>query len=244
MQPILRRLSPGETPCLIPPISSKNAHKIKVIPLPNPSGNYGASLGLFTSRQSPLTTPFARYNSCFHSHAASDARNCPGIGHSALGRVSNAPASPGTSMNGMKQLDVYWHIYRRDQIKPGLRGELIYFLEIPAFPGALVARQILDPSGLDFPAQPFLSATHHGILYQGVSKSAADDLMLLDPSVQRADPRFVFYNRDLVCNSRKFFLIDPEHGFQTMPEHTVRLLCGQTVLLEKLLPQRKYAEVV
>ncbi len=194
-------------------------------------------------------------------------------------------------MNGMKRLDVYWHIYPRDQIKPELRGNLIYLLEIPALPGAPVVRQIVDPRGLDFPkrvsencqqnvgadvrrrisgherlvfrlltwgptsfqtradhprfpAPPLWSAAHHAILYQGVSKAAADDRMLLDPSIQRADPRFAFYNRDLICNSRQFFLVDPQYGFETMPEHTVRLLCGQTVILDKLLPQRKYVAVV
>jgi hypothetical protein len=140
----------------------------------------------------------------------------------------------------MRALDVFWHVYRRDQIKPELRGNLVYFLEIPALPGAPVMRHVIDPRGMDFPDSsrfarlPGLSGNHHGILFESVTKAAAYDLMLLDPRIQKADPRFAFYNRDIICNAREFFLIDPEGGFEGMPERTVRLLQGQNVLLERL----------
>ncbi|HWX21662.1 MAG TPA: hypothetical protein VN578_17295 [Candidatus Binatia bacterium] len=140
----------------------------------------------------------------------------------------------------MKQLDFYWHIYRRDQIKPELRGNLVYLLQIPATLGTPVVRHVFDPRGVDFPASPgrrfaagLVKNQHHGILYDGVSKAAVCDLRLEDPKLSKADPRFAFYNREVVCKSRDFFLIDPVAGLETMPDHTVRLLCGQNAILEK-----------
>jgi hypothetical protein len=140
----------------------------------------------------------------------------------------------------MKPLNVYWHIYRRHQIKPEFRGNLVYLLEIPPLLGAPVIRHVFDPRAVDFPVSPrhrftvLVKDRHHGIIYDGVSKLAISEFRAHDPKINRADPRFALYNRQIVCQSREFFLTDPEEGFDHLPEHTLRLLCGQNVLLSKL----------
>jgi hypothetical protein len=141
----------------------------------------------------------------------------------------------------MKTLDIFWHVYRRNQIKPGLCGDLVYFLDIPSLPGVPVIRRVIElrgtgfPQKARFPRSPSLNGTHHGILFEGVNQAAADQLMLAGPKIHKADPRFAFYNRDVICNAREFFLINPESGFEGMSEQTVRLLQGQNVVLERPL---------
>jgi hypothetical protein len=134
----------------------------------------------------------------------------------------------------MRPSDVYWHIYRRGEIKPELRGRMIYVLEIPRVTGCPVLRHVFDPLGHYFPCDSrerisaLMTGSRNGIIYNGISKAAAYDVMLTDPRILKLDTRFVLYNHEIVCNSRKFFLVQPEHGFDTMPEHTARLLCGHT----------------
>ncbi len=135
----------------------------------------------------------------------------------------------------MKPMDVYWHIYSRDQIKPELRGRLIYLLEIPATPGSPVMRHVFDPAGREFPANSrqrvmaLLSNLRHGIVYDGVSKHSVYDVLLCDPKIRREDPQFYAYNRGIISNSRTFFLTDPERGLQKLPQTTARLLRGEPV---------------
>ena len=90
--------------------------------------------------------------------------------------------------------DVYWRIYRPDRIKPQLRGTLIFVLEIPATPGAPVLRHIFDPSGMDFPAQPrrgitrLLAQQRQGIVFDGDSKTANQELMKSNPEANKDCP--------------------------------------------------------
>jgi hypothetical protein len=120
--------------------------------------------------------------------------------------------------------DVYWRIYRPDRIKPQLRGNLIFVLEIPAEPSSPVVRHIFDPSGMDFPAQPrrgitrLLAQQRHGIVFDGVSKAAVDELMLSNPEMRKSNSQLELFHRDLVGNSRRFFLTNPEPDFDVPPE--------------------------
>lgn len=138
----------------------------------------------------------------------------------------------------MRPLDVYWHIYRKEQIKPELRGPLFYLLEIPIAPGFPVLRHVFDPVGRDFPKSPrqklraLLPGRRHGIFYEGVSKAAVYDVTLLDPKILKEDRHFLIYNRILVCNSRQFFLLEPNQGLEGLPPHTARLLSGKLVSVE------------
>ncbi len=73
--------------------------------------------------------------------------------------------------------DVYWHIYRREQIKPALRGNLVLVLEIPGEAGAPVLRHVVDRFGRDFPeaektVNELLSRLTHGVVFCGVNKAA------------------------------------------------------------------------
>jgi hypothetical protein len=132
----------------------------------------------------------------------------------------------------MRPSDVYWHIYRLDEIKPELQGRMIYVLEIPRVPGCPVLRHVFDPLGRDFPADSqkriagLMSSLRHGIIYHGVSKAAAYDVMLTDPRILKGDKRFLLYNHEIICNSRTFFLTQPNRGFERMPKFTAQLLCG------------------
>lgn len=140
----------------------------------------------------------------------------------------------------MKPMDVYWHIYSRDQIKLELRGRLIYLLEIPSAPGSPVMRHVFDPDGREFPANSrqrvmaLLSNLQHGIVFDGVSKHSVYDVLLYDPKIRREDPLFLAYNRGIISNSRTFFLNDPERGLKALPPATVRLLNGETAGREGL----------
>jgi hypothetical protein len=135
----------------------------------------------------------------------------------------------------MRPSDVYWHIFRRDEIKPELQGRLVYVLEIPRVAGCPVLRHVFDPLGRDFPADScqrimgLVTGLRHGIVYEGISKAAAYDVMLTDPRILKSDSRFLLYNHEIICNSRKFFLAEPDHALESMPAHTAQLLCGLTV---------------
>ena len=132
----------------------------------------------------------------------------------------------------MKRFDVYWHIYRRQQIKPEVRGYLICVLELPPATGLPVLRNILDPTGRDFPiAGPgalaaLLEFRHHAVVFEGVCKSAVYDLVTLDPVIREERPQFMSYNREIVRNARQFLLADPDRNLKGMPEGTARLLQG------------------
>ena len=133
----------------------------------------------------------------------------------------------------MKTLDVYWHIYRRDQIKPGFRGHLICVLEVPPVPGLPVMRSVLDPTGRDFPIAgrevlaAFLEGRHHGLVFAGVCKSAMLELVTLDPVIREERPRFMSYNRELVQNARHFLLAHTDRVLKGLPKNTARLLRGE-----------------
>jgi len=135
----------------------------------------------------------------------------------------------------MKPSDVYWHIYRRDEIKPELQGRMVYVLEIPRTPGCPVLRHVFDPLGRDFPADcrprvlGLVTNLRHGLVYEGVSKAAAYDVMLTDPRILKSDSQFLLYNHEIICNSRKFFLSEPERGFASMPKRTAQLLFGRAL---------------
>ena len=132
----------------------------------------------------------------------------------------------------MKKLDVYWHLYRKDQIKPEFQGWLICVLEMPPVPGLPVLRNILDPNGRDFPIAgrealaSLWEGRHHGVIFEGVCKSAIFDLVSQDPVIQEECPRFARYNREIVQNARQFLLADPERGLKSMPAGNARLLRG------------------
>jgi hypothetical protein len=130
----------------------------------------------------------------------------------------------------MRSPHLYWHIYPRHQIRLELRGDLLFVLEVPWAPGSPVLRNIFDPTGRDFPRTTparfpeFMRTEHHGILYAGVNKAAVYDLMLTDPALMGEEGDYVFYNRDIVSNARNFFLVDPNLGFKSMPQHMTQLL--------------------
>jgi hypothetical protein len=132
----------------------------------------------------------------------------------------------------MNPADIFWHIYRRDRIKPPLHGRLVYLLEVPCAPGSPVARNVFDPASQDFPGSigrkigAALASRHHGIVYEGVSKAAAHGLLLVDPTMRADDPRFLRYNQEVVCNSRLFFLANPDQDLEALPEALGRLLRG------------------
>jgi hypothetical protein len=121
-------------------------------------------------------------------------------------------------------------MYPQGQIKPALRGNLVFVLAVPWVVGSPVVRDILDPIGNDFPGQPIIRLPalihpdHHGIMYIGVNKSAICDVMCADPKMVPEDPNYAVYNRQIVANARNFFLLDPNRGFKTMPQHMVQLL--------------------
>ncbi len=131
------------------------------------------------------------------------------------------------------QSDVYWHIYGQDQIRPELRGKLIYLIEVPRAIGSPVLRNIFDPTGTQFPANAperitaLLDGEHHGIIYSGVSKAAVYDVMAFDEPIRNEDYSFLLYNEQIITNSRRFFLIDPDRAPDALPCYTARLLSGR-----------------
>jgi hypothetical protein len=130
----------------------------------------------------------------------------------------------------MRSPHVYFHIYPQNQMKPALRGHLILVLGVPWGLRSPVVRDILDPAGNDFVGQPIMRLPalirpdHHGIVYIGVNESAICDMMLGDPQMLPEDANYAVYNRQIVSNTRNFFLLDPNRGFKTMPQHLVQLL--------------------
>lgn len=136
-------------------------------------------------------------------------------------------------------MNVYWHVYRRHQIRPELRGHLIYLLEVARQPGQPVLRHVFDPTGCDFPigtrqAATLLRRMPNGIVYRGVSKEAVYEVLLRDPPITLDDPQFTEYNRQIICNSREFFLVDPWFNRLGVARETERLLCGELVGGEEL----------
>jgi hypothetical protein len=127
---------------------------------------------------------------------------------------------------------VYWHIYPPHQIKPELRGHLLCILAIPGSGNSPVIRDVVDPSGRDFPRFPqikitdFVNGPHHGIVFQGVSREALYEVISLDPPIDRADVTCSGYNRQIVDNCRKFFLRNPGHPWNGVPQTASKLLCG------------------
>ena len=122
-----------------------------------------------------------------------------------------------------------WHIYPQEQIRPELGGNLAFVLEVPWSPNSPVLRNIFDPTGTEFPRASFRLLNlerqdHHGILYAGVNRAAVCDLMLSDPQLLNEAPDYALYNRQIVANARNFFLLDPNLGFKSMPQHMAHLL--------------------
>ena len=82
---------------------------------------------------------------------------------------------------------------------------MIYVLEIPRVPGCPVLRHVFDPLGRDFPADSrerisaLMSSFRHGIIYAGISKAAAYDVMLTDPRILN-HPVHLFSLRDKTIN--------------------------------------------
>jgi hypothetical protein len=136
-------------------------------------------------------------------------------------------------------MNVYWHVYRRHQIKPELRGPLVYLLEVARQPGLPVLRHVFDPTGRDFPngtrqAGSLLRRLPHGILYRGINKEAVYEVLLRDPPITLDDPQFAEYNRRIICNSREFFLVEPWFDSLGVERETERLLCGEFVTAEEM----------
>jgi len=129
----------------------------------------------------------------------------------------------------MKAPGLHWSIYGPDQVRPALRGNLVYLLEVAATGRAPILRDIFDPSGREFPnnaparIRALIQSGYHGVVYQGVSKAAVFDVMEHDPRILADDTTFERYNRELLENARRFFLQNP-HG--PVPETEEVLLGG------------------
>jgi hypothetical protein len=74
----------------------------------------------------------------------------------------------------------------------------------------------------------------HGIVYRGVNKEAVYEVLLRDPPITLDDPQFTDYNRQIISNSRDFFLVDPWFNRLGVARETERLLCGELVAGEEL----------
>lgn len=144
----------------------------------------------------------------------------------------------------MQSSDVYWHIYHREQIKPEWRGRLVYVLEVPPVAGVPIIRDIFDPTGADFPSNTrsrisaVLEGQNHGIVYAGVNKGAVYNIMKQDPLILAEDSDFARYNRELVTNSRHFFLINPHLGLNLMAGTTLCLVTGSSMVQRRMNLQR------
>jgi len=136
----------------------------------------------------------------------------------------------------MQPFDIYWHIYRRNQIRPELRGNLVCVIEVPPAMGFPVVRNILDPASKDFATTSrqmlaeLLERRHHVIIFEGVRKSAFFQLVGHDPVILKERPRFISYNREIIHNARQFLLADPDCGLEVLPQNNARLLCGDLPL--------------
>ena len=124
----------------------------------------------------------------------------------------------------------FWQIFSGENIKPDIRGDLVYLLEIPGAPGIPVLRNVFDPTGIEYPSnsydrlQALLEMGHHGILFEGVSKAAIEALMDWEPPITREDAQFVVYNRRLAWSSMNLLLCDPLDALELLPEPVVRML--------------------
>ena len=161
--------------------------------------------------------------------------SCPGLRRHGAGiAVPGFPESNRKRNAVMKSKHVHLLFYPQPEIKPRLRGHLIYVLEIPRIPGLPVLRQIYDQTGKDFPPLPhsdlFSIAREHGdcIAFMGVSKDSVFDVMTFDPPLSNDDSGLDRYKRDLLRNARNFFLATPDSGRQcdlgTVPERIAMLL--------------------
>jgi hypothetical protein len=130
----------------------------------------------------------------------------------------------------MNSPHLYWHIYPQKQIRAELRGNLFLVLEVPWAARTPVLRNMFDPDGRDFPRinsgtfLSFIQSEHHGILYAGVNKPAVCNLMLADPQMPNRDADYALYNHEIVRRARNYFLVDPNLGFKSMPDHMTQLL--------------------
>lgn len=130
----------------------------------------------------------------------------------------------------MSSPHLYWHIYSQRQIRHELRGHLLLVLEVPWIGMTPVVRNILDPQSRDFRLTgtgaflSFMQREHHGILYAGVNKPAVCELMLADPSMPQGGGDYALYNHEIIARARNYFLLDPNLGFKSMPDHMAQLL--------------------
>lgn len=138
-------------------------------------------------------------------------------------------ASQSTSKSGRKAaltlfVNAHLHCYPQDQIKPKLRGDLVYALEVPQEPDAPIIRHIFGTNATNFPVLPV-----HGLLglareigdavvFLGVSKSAVYGVIEFDPPIRNRSADFAEYNRELVCASQKFFLTRASRYIQLADE--------------------------
>lgn len=109
--------------------------------------------------------------------------------------------------------DVYWHIYRPEQVRAARRGRLVYVLEVPTVSGPPVMRSIFDLQGELYPGNldARLGAVlgdrrEHGLIFAGVSPAALEQLVSLDPGITAEDPLFFNYNWAVVRNALDFLL--------------------------------------
>jgi hypothetical protein len=120
----------------------------------------------------------------------------------------------------MNSTDMYWQVYRQDKIRPELRGDLIYVIEVPAAPGEPAIRHVWDLTARHFPAEPrqklaeIISRGHSGVVYQGVSAPPACEAIDCDPSIDPVARSCVSYNREILAASKQFFL-DRAGAFST-----------------------------
>ena len=114
-----------------------------------------------------------------------------------------------------RPVDIHWHIYSRDQIRPEYRGRLIYVLELAACVHAPILQEVFDPDGREFPAptrerfSALIEAGYHTVVYAGLNKPAVDELMAQNPELLCADLDFRHFNRHLLLAARYSLLLDP-----------------------------------
>ena len=127
---------------------------------------------------------------------------------------------------------MHWHVYRREHIKPELRGRLIYVLEISNQPGQPLVRDIFDPTGKEFPCNTreqqlaLLERKNNGIVFVGVNKAAVYDLVTQDPPIQNTADRYLDYNSSILENSLEFLLGDSSAQTQALPVEISRFAIG------------------
>jgi hypothetical protein len=132
----------------------------------------------------------------------------------------------------MRPSDIYWHVYRREQIKASVRGSLICLVEIPRLAGEPVVRHVFDPRGIRYPKgnrhlKEILRRRAHGLGFHGISEDAVFDLLLTDPPILKQDTNLFAYNRGVIGNTRRSFLLDPDWDCPALPPFAARLLAGK-----------------